>query len=80
MYTRSNYDLDVAGGNMITYFSNTLLSVFGSWLLAIMYVSIRGEIVVNKNALEEFLVIFIPVQLILTIWSIYRGLKKQDTV
>ena len=76
MYTCSNYDLDVAWGNMITYFSNTLLSVFGSWLLAVMYVSIAGEIVVNKNALEEFLVIFIPVQLILTIWSIYRGFKK----
>jgi len=62
---------------MLRYVNNTILVVFASWILSVIYISVFGEIVVNKSSLEEFIMLLLPLQLIITIRSIMNVRSKK---
>jgi hypothetical protein len=62
---------------MLRYINNTILVVFASFLLSIIYISFFGEIVVNKSSKEEFIMLLLPLQLIITIRSIMNVRSKK---
>ena len=62
---------------MLRYINNTILVVFASWILSVIYISVFGEIVVNKSSLEEFIMLLLPLQLIITIRSIMNVRSKK---
>jgi hypothetical protein len=62
---------------MLRYANNTILVVFASWILSVIYISVFGEIVVNKSSLEEFIMLLLPLQLIITIRSIMNVRSKK---
>ena len=62
---------------MLRYINNTILVVFASFLLSIIYISFFGEIVVNKSSKEEFIMLLLPLQLIITIRSIMNVRPKK---
>ena len=62
---------------MIKYINETIAVIFMAWFLSLLYFFWRGEIVVNKNLLEEFLVFLVPMQLFITIKRIYLWLRKK---
>lgn len=62
---------------MLRYINNTILVVFASFLLSIIYIAFFGEIVVNKSSKEEFIMLLLPLQLIITIRSIMNVRPKK---
>lgn len=62
---------------MLRYINNTILVVFASFLLSIIYIAFFGEIVVNKSSKEEFIMLLLPLQLIITIRSIMNVRSKK---
>jgi hypothetical protein len=62
---------------MLRYVNNTILVVFASWILSVIYISVFGEIVVNKSSKEEFIMLLLPLQLIITIRSIMNVRSKK---
>lgn len=62
---------------MLRYINNTILVVFVSWILSVIYISVFGEIVVNKSSKEEFIMLLLPLQLIITIRSIMNVRSKK---
>ncbi len=64
---------------MLRYVNNTILVVFASWILSVIYISVFGEIVVNKSSKEEFIMLLLPLQLIITIRSIMNVRSKNKT-
>jgi len=62
---------------MLRYANNTILVVFASWILSVIYISVFGEIVVNKSSKEEFIMLLLPLQLIITIRSIMNVRSKK---
>tara|TARA_R110000796_G_scaffold98849_6_gene206655 strand:- start:388 stop:576 length:189 start_codon:yes stop_codon:yes gene_type:complete len=62
---------------MIKYINQTIVVIFMSWLLALLYFYLFGEMVANKNLLEEYLVFFVPLHLFITAEGIHSWLKKK---
>jgi len=62
---------------MLRYVNNMILVVFASWILSVIYISVFGEIVVNKSSKEEFIMLLLPLQLIITIRSIMNVRSKK---
>jgi hypothetical protein len=62
---------------MLRYVNNTILVVFASWILSVIYISVFGEIFVNKSSKEEFIMLLLPLQLIITIRSIMNVRSKK---
>jgi hypothetical protein len=62
---------------MIKYINETIAVIFIAWFLALLYFCWRGEMVVNKNLLEEYLVFFVPLHLFITARRIYLWLKQK---
>jgi hypothetical protein len=62
---------------MLRYVNKTILVVFASWILSVIYISVFGEIVVNKSSKEEFIMLLLPLQLIITIRSIMNVRSKK---
>ena len=62
---------------MLRYINSTILVVFASFLLSIIYISFFGEIVENKSNVEEFIMLVLPLQLIITIRSIMNVRSKK---
>lgn len=62
---------------MLRYINSTILVVFASFLLSIIYISFFGEIVENKSSAEEFIMLVLPLQLIITIRSIMNVRSKK---
>jgi hypothetical protein len=62
---------------MLRYVNNTILVVFASWILSVIYISVFGEIVVNKSSKEEFIMLLLPLQLIITIRSVMNVRSKK---
>jgi hypothetical protein len=62
---------------MLRYINSTILVVFASFLLSIIYISFFGEIVENKSNAEEFIMLVLPLQLIITIRSIMNVRSKK---
>lgn len=62
---------------MLRYVNKTILVVFVSWILSVIYISVFGEIVVNKSSKEEFIMLLLPLQLIITIRSIMNVRSKK---
>ena len=62
---------------MLRYANSTILVVFASWILSVIYISVFGEIVVNKSSKEEFIMLLLPLQLIITIRSIMNVRSKK---
>lgn len=50
------------------------ITFFGSWLGTMVYVAMFGEIIVNKNAFEEWLIIMAAAVIVQIVVYIYKKL------
>jgi len=61
----------------MTYLTRTIANICIAWVLSLFYIYMIGEIVVNKNTLEEFLIFMIPLQLITTARGAYTWIRNK---
>ena len=62
---------------MMIYLTRTIANMCIAWVLSLFYIYMIGEIVVNKNTLEEFLIFMVPLQLITTVRGVYFWVRNK---
>lgn len=74
----SDRRLDMIQVCVLRFLTYLLPVCFLAFFAGVFYVYLFGEIVVNKNATEEVVIMLIPLQLLNLIWSFRDVFKKGE--